>query len=87
MLFEICTGLVVLLCIIIIVYLLTKSNGPVTIEKNTENGNTILKIKANKEIKKLEVKSQDKEIVFTRSNLKINEIVEFIFPIQNNPYW
>lgn len=82
---EICAGIVIIACIVLILYLLTKSKGPVSIEKKMEAGNTTLKIKANNDIKLIEIKSEEgEEIYLVRKGLKKDGVVEFVFPAPRN---
>lgn len=85
MLFEICAGLVVIVCIALIIYILAKQSGPISIEKKTDSGNTNLIIKANRDIKSIEViiSNESEGHVFRRQNLKNGESVQFVFPQTN----
>jgi len=82
MILEICAGLIVIACVIVILYLLTRTGGPVSIERSGEEGNIRLRIRANKDIKSIEVKSGSGEegLLFVRRNLSKDESVEFLIP-------
>jgi hypothetical protein len=82
MIFEICAGLIVITSIIIILYLLTRSGGPISVERLNENGNVRLRIKANKNIKCIEAKCGKGEegLSFVRKDLNKDESVEFLIP-------
>jgi hypothetical protein len=82
MIFEVCAGLTVIASIIVILYLLTRSGGPISIERMNEEGNVRLKIKANKSIKCIEVKSGtgEERLSFVRRDLIKDETVEFLIP-------
>jgi hypothetical protein len=82
MMLEICVGLIVIASIIIILYLLTRSSGPISIDRTTQNGNVCLKVKANRGIKSIEVKSGNGEegLLFVRKNLSKDDSVEFLLP-------
>jgi hypothetical protein len=85
---EICLGLIIIISIILILYFLTRSKGPVSVEKKIVQGNIKLIVKANDELAALEVKGTSEgndEISFVRRDLKKDEIVEFIFPQTQNP--
>jgi len=87
MLWEICAGGVVLACIIIAIYLLTRSNEPVSISKRVEGGQVFLKIRANKDIASVVVSNIAGEggLTLKRSGLKRGEEVEFQVPLSQNP--
>jgi len=88
MILEICAGLVIVVCIVLIIYLLTRSRSSVSIEKKTEGGNVKLSMKANKDIRQIDVSGQNEdgeEIRFMRKDLKKGETVEFVFPLTRNP--
>jgi len=83
MLAEACAGAVVIACAIAIIHLLTRAKGPVTIDKRQEGGSVRLRVRANRDIRKLEVRgrSAEGEIFLVRKGLAKGEEVEFSFPI------
>jgi hypothetical protein len=85
MYFEICVGLVVLACIILIIYILAKQSGPIQYEKKSDSGSLNLSIKANRDIKSIELKvsNEFEAPVFRRQNILKGEVVEFVFPQTN----
>ena len=88
MILEICAGLIIIICIILIIYFLTRSRGAVSAEKKTESGNVLLLIKANKNIQQIEVSGTTdfgETIRFTRKDMKKGDTVEFVFPMTRNP--
>jgi hypothetical protein len=88
MILEICAILIILACFVLIVYLLTRSRGAVSIEKKADSGDLLLSLKANKDIRQVEVSGlseSGEDIRFTRKDLKKGERVEFVFPLTRNP--
>lgn len=85
MIFEICVGIVVIVCVGLIIYILAKQSGPISIDKKTDSGNTNLMIKANRDIKSIELKisNEFEGAIFKRQNLKRGEVVQFVFPQTN----
>ena len=85
---EICLGIIILTSIVLILYFLTRTKGPVTVEKRIVEGNLKLSVKANDEIAVIEIKGKSEsgdEIPFMRRDVKKDETVEFIFPQTQNP--
>lgn len=80
---EICAGLLVLACIVIIVYLLAFSK-PLTIKKKTEGSTVQVIVKAKRDIPSIEL-SAGKNISFVRKNIKKGQEVEFSFPSSETP--
>ena len=87
MLWEVFVAGVVIACIVIAIYLLTRSNEPVTITRRTDGGQVFIKIRANKDITNVVVSntSEQGELILKRSGLKKGEDVEFQVPISRNP--
>jgi len=87
MLLELLVAVVVLACIAIVIYLLTRSSEPVSIVKKVEAGQIFLRIKAKKDLKGIVVSgtSEQGDVTLRRSNLKAGEEVEFQIPYSQNP--
>ena len=83
---ELCLGLVIFACIGVIIYLLTRSKDPVSFTKEVSGGNVNLKIKANRDVRRIEVRCGEgpDEAKLARSGLKKGEVVEFTFPLSEN---
>jgi hypothetical protein len=79
---EIFAGTVVLLCVAATAYLLTRPRGPVSVERSAEGGNACLRIRALRDILRLEVSSGEGEggVKLSRGAVAKGEEVEFRFP-------
>lgn len=83
---EIIVGVIVLISVLIIIFLLKRSNDPIAVNKKVEGGNVFLKIRANKDLVTLVVSSPgpDGVLVLRRSSIKRGESVEFQVPFSNS---
>ena len=93
---ELCAGLIVIVCIGLAAFMLGRPKSPITIEKNLDSGNVRLKIRMNRDLKRLEVIRKDGgidgtvnridgDVSFVRNNLKKGEEVEFVFSASSSP--
>ena len=89
---ELCAGLIVIVCIGLAAFMLSRPKYPITIEKVLDSGNVRLKVRMNRDLKRLEVIRMDGgneaaggDVSLIRNNLKHGEEVEFVFPISHSP--
>lgn len=80
--FEICLGITIIVCIILIIYILARQSGPVSIDKKTDGTSTTLAIRAKRDIKSMEIRIQKDSggPVFRRKAINKDELIQFVFP-------
>jgi len=84
---ELCAAAVILACVIAIIYIASRPRGPVSVERSAEGGNVRLRVRANRDIARLEVHAGGEQggLHLVRSGLRRNDVVEFSFPLPVGP--
>jgi|GEM_PF-6898999 len=87
MILEACAGAVVIACAIAIIYILRRPRGPVSVDKSVEGGNLRLRLRANRDLRTIELKAPEEpgEIHLVRAGLRRGDVVEFSFPLPHGP--
>jgi hypothetical protein len=86
MILEACAALAVLGCIIAAAYLLTRPKGPVSVEKTMEAGNTVINVRAKRDVRRIEVCGGDGTgVCLVRAGLRNGEEARFSFPVSRSP--
>jgi hypothetical protein len=83
MILEACAGLAILGCVVAAAYLLTRPRGPVSVERSGEAGSTIIDIRANRDVKRIEVCGPD-GVCLVRAGLRSGEGARFSFPLSQS---
>jgi hypothetical protein len=87
MILEACAGAAVIACAIAIIYILRRPRGPVSVERSADGGNMRLRLRANRDLRRIELKAPEKpgEIHLVRAALRRGDLVEFSFPLPQGP--
>lgn len=87
MVLEVCAGLIIVACIIVIIYILRRPRGPVSVERSADGGNLRLRLRANRDLRRIELKAPEDpgEIHLVRAALRRGDLVEFSIPLPRGP--
>lgn len=84
MILEACAALAILGCIAAAAYLLTRPKGPVSVERTAEAGSTVIYIRANRDVRRIEVCGTD-GVCLVRASLRKGESARFSLPVSQSP--
>ena len=85
MIAEACAASAVLICVAAAAYLLTRPRGPVSVERSEDAGSTVIRVRAKRDLRRIEVRSGGADgVSLVRAGLRNGEEARFSFPISQS---